>query len=50
MRELVKKAGLDIDPKFQSKADSNIFPRLFKEYGLDTKFELKENGCQATAR
>jgi len=50
MKDLVKKAGLDIDPKFICEADSKIMPALAKEFGIDITMSLEENGCRATAK
>jgi hypothetical protein len=50
MKDLVRKAGLDLDPKFICEADSKIFPELFKEFGIDVTMELEENGCIFTAK
>jgi len=50
MRDLVKKAGLEIDPKFICEADSKILPKLAEEFGIDITLNLEENGCRATAR
>jgi len=47
---LVKKAGLDLDPRFLCEIDSKIFPRLAKEFGVALTFELEENGCKTTAK
>ena len=50
-RDLVKKAGLDIDPKFICEEESRNFPELYKEFGVDiTGWELEENGCVYTAK
>ena len=49
-RDLVKKTGLDIDPKIFCERDAKYFPKLFKEFGIDIAWELKEKGCQATAK
>ena len=48
-RELVKKAGLNIDPKFFCKIDlyRHASPRHpLKELGIDQTCELEENGCK----
>lgn len=50
MRDLVKKAGLNIDPKFLCEADLKIFPKLAKEFGMDVTIDLEENGCISTAK
>ena len=49
-RELVKKVGLDIDPKIICERDAKYFPKLFKEFGVDATWELEENGCRCTAK
>ena len=49
-RELVKKTGLDIDPKFVCELDSKIIKELLKEFGIDFTLELEENGCICTAK
>jgi len=50
MRDLVKKGGLDVDPKFICEADSKILPELAKEFGIELAMTLEENGCRTTAR
>jgi len=50
MRDLVKKTGLDIDPKINCERDAKYFKELFKEFGVDVTWELEENGCRATAK
>ena len=50
MRDIVKKTGLEIDPKFICKRDAKYFPKLFKEFGVDATWELEENGCRCTAK
>jgi len=50
MRDTVKKAGLDIDPKIICERDAKYFPKLFKEFGVDATWELEENGCRCTAK
>ena len=50
MRNIVKKAGLDIDPKFICERDAKYFPELFKDFGIDVAWELEENGCRATVK
>lgn len=49
-REQVKKAGLDIDPKFICKYDQKWLPAFFKEFGIGMTWELEENGCKFTAK
>ena len=50
MRDIVKKTGLDIDPKIICERDAKYFPALFKEFGIDATWELEENGCRSTAK
>ena len=50
MRDIVKKTGLEIDPKFICNRDARYFPRLFKELGIDVIWNLEENGCRFTAK
>ena len=50
MRDVVKKTGLEIDPKFICERDAKYFPKLFKEFGMDVAWELEENGCRFTAK
>ena len=50
LRELVKKAGLDIDPKFICECDSKIIKEGGKEFGIDATVDLEENGCTMTAK
>ena len=45
MRDVVKKAGLDIDPKFMCEMDARIIPEVVKGFGVDLTMELEENGC-----
>ena len=49
-RDLVKKAGLDVDPRFLCEIDAKINPEVAKEFGVDLTFELEENGCTTTAK
>ena len=50
MRDIVKKTGLEIDPKFLCKKDAKYFPELFKDFGIDVTWNLEENGCRFTAK
>lgn len=50
MRDIVKKTGLEIDPKFLCKHDAKYFPKLFKEFGIDITWDLEENGCRFVAK
>ena len=49
-RDLIKKTGLDIDPKIFCERDAKYFPKLFKDFGIVVTWNLEENGCQATAK
>jgi len=49
-RDLVKKAGLDLDPRFICEIDSKINPEVAKEFGVDLTCKLEENGCINTAK
>ena len=48
--EIAKKAGLDIDPKFVCENDTKIFPKVFKEFGIDLTHEVEENGFRITVK
>ena len=50
MRDIVKKTGLEVDPKFICKRDAKYFLKLFKELGIDIVWNLEENGCGFTAK
>jgi hypothetical protein len=49
-RDLVKKAGLDLDPKLLCEMDAKINAEVAKEFGVDLTLELEENGCVNTAK
>ena len=49
-RDLVKKTGLDLDPRFICEMDAKINPEVAKEFGVDLTSELEENGCITTAK
>ena len=49
-RDLVKKAGLDLDPRFLCEIDAQINPEVAKEFGVDLTCELEENGCRNKAK
>ena len=49
-RDIVKKTGLDIDPKYFCEKDIKYFAALFKEYGVDVTINLEENGCKFLAK
>jgi len=50
VRSLVKKSGLDIDPKAYCEVESRITQGTAKEYGIDMVTKLSENGCMLTAK
>lgn len=50
MRDMAKKAGLDLDPKEICENDSKIMPDMFEEFGVEVTIELEENGCVARAK
>jgi len=50
VRDMVKKAGLDIDPKFVCENDRKLSIEVLKELGIDLAMELEENGCRGTAK
>jgi len=50
MRDIVKKAGLDLDPKFICELDPKINREVAKEFGVDLTCKLEENGCINTAK
>ena len=50
VRDMVKKAGLDMDPKFFCDDDRKLSIEVLKEFGIDLAMELEENGCRGTAK
>jgi len=50
VRALVKKAGLDLDPKFMCEIEPKISKQIAKEFGVDLTWKLEENGCTVTAK
>ena len=50
MRDMAKKAGLDLDPKEICENDARIMPKMLEEFGVEAKMELEENGCRATVK
>ena len=50
MRDMAKKAGLDLDPKEICENDSKIMPGMFEEFGVEVTVELEESGCVARAK
>jgi len=50
VRDMAKKAGLDMDPKFFCDDDRKLSIEVLKELGIDLAMELEENGCRGTAK
>jgi len=50
LRDMVKKAGLDIDPRFHCEIELKVLKELAKEFGIDARVETEENGCQFTGK
>ncbi len=50
MRKLVKKAGLDINPKFMCGIDTTVMAELTKKFGIDIAVKREENGCVGTIK
>ena len=50
MRDVVKKAGLDLDPKFMCTLEPKINREVAKDFGVDLTCKLEENGCIHTAK
>jgi len=50
MGDLVKKTGLDIDPKSLCEYHTKIIPELLKEFRIDVTSKLEENGCIFTGK
>ncbi|MCZ2809207.1 MAG: hypothetical protein O2V44_07635 [Candidatus Bathyarchaeota archaeon] len=49
-RTLLKKAGLDIGPRYLCEIDATINPEVANAFGVDLNIELEENGCTTTAK
>ncbi len=49
-RELVKKSGLNIDPKEPCEMECQTLKGISKEFGVDVTWELEENGCRITGK
>ncbi|MFX0204194.1 MAG: hypothetical protein ACFFCW_49485 [Candidatus Hodarchaeota archaeon] len=50
LKDILKKAGLDIDPRFHCEIELKVLKELAKEFGLDAYVEMEEKGCQFTAK
>jgi len=49
-RELVKKTGLNVDPKELCEIEYQTLKEIGKEFGIDLAWELEENGCRCTGK
>lgn len=49
-RDLVKKMGLDIDPKFICEKEVKISAEASKGFGIEVSMELEEDGCISTLK
>jgi len=49
-RELVKKTGVNVDPRELCETESKINKELTKESGVDLAWKHTENGCTYTAK
>ena len=49
-RELVKKTGLNVDPKELCDLECQSLKGISKELGIDVAWELEENGCRITGK
>jgi hypothetical protein len=45
LRDIVKNAGLDIDPRFHCTIELKVLMALAKEFGIDGNTEVEESGC-----
>jgi hypothetical protein len=43
--ELVKKAGLDVDPKELCEVEPKTMRGVAKDFGIDVAWQSEENGC-----
>jgi hypothetical protein len=48
LRDIVKQAGLSIDPRFHCTIEAKVLQALAKTFGIAAKVELEENGCRFT--
>ena len=48
--DIVKKAGLDVDPRALCEMDAKIMPEVAKEFRVALTFELEKKGCKTTAK
>jgi len=48
--ELVKRTGLNVDPKALCELECQTLKGMSKEFGIDVSWELEENGCRITGK
>jgi hypothetical protein len=48
--ELVKKIGLNVDPKELCEIECQNLKGISEEFGMDVTWEFEENGCRITAK
>jgi hypothetical protein len=48
--ELVKKAGLDVDPKELCEVEPKVMAGMAKDFGIDVSWKSEENGCSWTVK
>jgi len=50
MRNIIDKADLDITPRLMCEIESEIIPKISREFGTDLTINLVENGCVFNAK
>jgi hypothetical protein len=48
--ELIKKAGLDVDPKEVCEIEPEVMRGMAKDFGIDVAWQSEENGCLWTIK
>jgi hypothetical protein len=48
--ELIKKAGLDVDPKELCEIEPKVMREAAKDFGVDVSWQSEENGCLWTVK
>ena len=48
--ELIKKAGLDVDPKELCQIEPKVMSEVAKDFGVDVSWRSEENGCLWTVK
>jgi len=49
-RELVKKTGLNVDPRELCEVECKNPKGISEDFGIDVTWELEENGCRITGK